>query len=187
MTRCGLYICALIVALGVKIEELRCVLTKYSYMIHGELAMIITLRLSTSRMPKQGNQKTDNVVTTSFAHTPTATGHEDMAAATFQANNSKIHGPLGPNSLPCAYGPVRLAYQSYFFSEITVFSSHNKSTNNTFQHGFSVKRTGPISWIHDAWKKKTNHATIRVPPLSTRTARPRGHGCRHFPREQLGQ
>jgi len=30
------------------------------------------------------------------------------------------------------FGPVRLAYQPYFFSEVTVFSSRNKSANNTF-------------------------------------------------------
>jgi hypothetical protein len=28
------------------------------------------------------------------------------------------------------YGPVRLAYQPYFFSEGTVFFSHGKSANN---------------------------------------------------------
>jgi hypothetical protein len=39
-------------------------------------------------------------------------------------------------------GPVRLTYQPYFFSEGTVFFSHNKSANNTFQPGFSAKRTG---------------------------------------------
>jgi hypothetical protein len=39
--------------------------------------------------------------------------------------------------------PVRLAYQPYFFSEGTVFSSHNKSANGTFQPGFSAKR-----WKH---------------------------------------
>jgi hypothetical protein len=33
--------------------------------------------------------------------------------------------------------PVRLAYQPYFFNEGTVFSSHNKSANSTFQPGFS--------------------------------------------------
>ena len=41
------------------------------------------------------------------------------------------------------FGPVRLAYQPYFFNEVTVFSSHNKSANNTFSHGFSAKRTRP--------------------------------------------
>jgi hypothetical protein len=38
-------------------------------------------------------------------------------------------------------GPVRLAYQPYFFSEGIIFFSHNKSANNIFQPDFSVKRT----------------------------------------------
>jgi hypothetical protein len=39
------------------------------------------------------------------------------------------------------YGPVRLSYKPYFFSERTMFFSHNKSANSTFSHGLSVKRT----------------------------------------------
>jgi len=36
--------------------------------------------------------------------------------------------------------PVRLAYNSYFFSERTVFSSYNKSAHGTFSHDLSAKR-----------------------------------------------
>ena len=43
-------------------------------------------------------------------------------------------------------GPVRLSYESYYFSERTVFFSHDKSANNTFRHGFSAKRTWP-KWL----------------------------------------
>jgi hypothetical protein len=39
-------------------------------------------------------------------------------------------------------GPVRLSFQLYFFSEGTVFFSHNKSASSTFQLVFSAKRTG---------------------------------------------
>jgi hypothetical protein len=35
-------------------------------------------------------------------------------------------------------GPVRLSYQPYFFSDGTVFFSHNKSLNSTFQLIFSA-------------------------------------------------
>jgi len=38
--------------------------------------------------------------------------------------------------------PVRLAYKLYFFSQRTIFFSHNKSANNTFNHGLSAKRAG---------------------------------------------
>ena len=38
--------------------------------------------------------------------------------------------------------PIRLAYKPYFFSQRTVFFSHNKSANSTFSHGLSAKRTG---------------------------------------------
>jgi hypothetical protein len=37
---------------------------------------------------------------------------------------------------------VRLSYKSYFFSEQTMFFSHNKLANNTFSHDLSAKRTG---------------------------------------------
>jgi len=40
------------------------------------------------------------------------------------------------------YRHVRLVYKPYFFSQRTVFFSHNKSTNGTFSHGLSAKRTG---------------------------------------------
>jgi hypothetical protein len=40
-------------------------------------------------------------------------------------------------------GSVRLSYKPYFFSQRTVFFSHNKSVNSTFSRGFSAKRTGP--------------------------------------------
>ena len=42
--------------------------------------------------------------------------------------------------------PARLAYKPYFFSQLTVFFSHNKSANNTFSHGLSAKRTGQLVW-----------------------------------------
>ena len=35
--------------------------------------------------------------------------------------------------------PVRLAYKPYFFSQQTIFFSHNKSANSTFSHGLSAK------------------------------------------------
>jgi len=41
-----------------------------------------------------------------------------------------------------AYGSVHLTYQPYFFSEETMFFSHNKLANSTFQCDFSAKRTG---------------------------------------------
>ena len=37
-----------------------------------------------------------------------------------------------------------IAYKPYFFSQLTVFFSHNKSANGTFSHGLSAKRTGQI-------------------------------------------
>ena len=40
--------------------------------------------------------------------------------------------------------PVRLAYKPYFFSQRTVFFSHNKSANSTFSHGLSAKRIGRL-------------------------------------------
>ena len=50
---------------------------------------------------------------------------------------------------PAGERPVRLAYKLYFLSERTIFFSHNKSTNSTFSHSLSVKRTGqklPMRW-----------------------------------------
>ena len=41
--------------------------------------------------------------------------------------------------------PVRLAYKTYFFSQRTVFFSHNKSVNSIFSHGLSAKQTGHVS------------------------------------------
>jgi len=38
--------------------------------------------------------------------------------------------------------PVRLAYKPYFFSQRTIFFSHNKLANSTFSHGLSAKRIG---------------------------------------------
>ena len=40
--------------------------------------------------------------------------------------------------------PVHLAYKPYFFSQRTVFFSHNKSANSAFSHGLSAKRTGHV-------------------------------------------
>ena len=39
------------------------------------------------------------------------------------------------------HGLVCLSYEPYYFSERTVFFSHNKSANSTFSHDFSAKRT----------------------------------------------
>jgi len=36
--------------------------------------------------------------------------------------------------------PVRLAYKPYFFSQRTIFFSHNKSANNIFSHDLSGER-----------------------------------------------
>ena len=46
------------------------------------------------------------------------------------------------------YGPVRLSYEMYYFSERTMFFSHNKSVNSIFNHDFLSKRTGsmPMKW-----------------------------------------
>ena len=44
--------------------------------------------------------------------------------------------PNGASVYP--YGPVRLAYQSYFFCKETLSFSRNKLANSTFQPGFSV-------------------------------------------------
>ena len=45
-------------------------------------------------------------------------------------------------------GPVRLSYEPYYFSERTVFFSHNKSANSTFSHGFSAKANKAINVDH---------------------------------------
>ena len=42
------------------------------------------------------------------------------------------------------YRPVRLAYKPYFSSKRIIFFSHNKSTNSTFSHSLSAKRTRRI-------------------------------------------
>ena len=54
-------------------------------------------------------------------------------------NNLSIMEPPTVSTDRC---PVRLAYKSYFFSQRTIFFSHNKSANSTFSHGLSAKRTG---------------------------------------------
>ena len=41
--------------------------------------------------------------------------------------------------VPILLFTVRLAYKPYFFSQRTVFFSHNKSTNGTFSHGLLAK------------------------------------------------
>jgi len=40
--------------------------------------------------------------------------------------------------------PVRLVYKPYFFSQRTIFFSHNKLANSTFSHSLSAKQTGHI-------------------------------------------
>jgi len=47
--------------------------------------------------------------------------------------------------------PVRLAYKPYFFSQRTIFFSHNKSANGIFSHGLSAKH-----------KKNTKDLTLRI-------------------------
>jgi hypothetical protein len=47
-----------------------------------------------------------------------------------------------PSNAPVAHLPCSSTYPSYFFSEEIMFFSHNKSANNTFNHGFSAKQTG---------------------------------------------
>jgi hypothetical protein len=42
--------------------------------------------------------------------------------------------------------PVRFAYQPYFFSERTIFFSHNKLANNTFQLVFQQSERGCCGW-----------------------------------------
>jgi hypothetical protein len=37
---------------------------------------------------------------------------------------------------------------AYFFSERTMFFSHNKSANITFSYGLSAKRTEPSCFVH---------------------------------------
>jgi len=49
-----------------------------------------------------------------------------------------------PESTQNYIRPVRLAYKPYFFSQRTVFFSHNKAVNSTFSHGLSAKRTGHL-------------------------------------------
>jgi hypothetical protein len=50
-----------------------------------------------------------------------------------KAEIKKTHTKLKQKGPNYSYNPVRLAYQSYFFSKGTVFFSHNKSANSTFQ------------------------------------------------------
>ena len=54
---------------------------------------------------------------------------------------------LFPRTLFFYARPVRLAYKPYFFSQRTIFFSHNKSANSTFSHGLSAKRIGPVEGI----------------------------------------
>ena len=46
---------------------------------------------------------------------------------------------------------VRSSYEPYFFNKEITFFSHNKSANNTFSYGFSVKRTGPMTFWRFKW------------------------------------
>ena len=59
----------------------------------------------------------------------------DMSCAKVQMDTSKEE---------VDHCPIRLAYKSYFFSQRTIFFSHNKSANSTFSHGLSAKRTWHI-------------------------------------------
>jgi len=40
--------------------------------------------------------------------------------------------------------PIRWSYEPYYFSERTIFFSHNKLANSTFSHGLLAKRRGHI-------------------------------------------
>ena len=51
--------------------------------------------------------------------------------------------------------PVRLVYKPYFFSQQTIFFSHNKSANSTFIHGLSAKRTEHL-WTNNQTSYQTN-------------------------------
>ena len=68
------------------------------------------------------------------------------------------------------YRPVRLSYKPYFFSQRTIFFSHNKSANNTFSHGLSVKRR----CIRLAWARGMlgRRRAVGRPPTYTETAMP---------------
>ena len=53
-----------------------------------------------------------------------------------------IHYLVGSN-----YRLICLAYKPYFFSQWTIFFSHDKSANSTFRHGLSAKRTGQKTFV----------------------------------------
>ena len=78
----------------------------------------------------------------------------DMSCAKVQMDTSKEE---------VDHCPVRLAYKPYFFSQRTVFFSHNKSVNNTFSHDLSAKRTGPLSFAnnHVLWTRVVDFAASR--------------------------
>ena len=44
--------------------------------------------------------------------------------------------------------PIRLAYKPYFFSQQTIFFSHNLSTNVTFSRSLSAQTNSQISFVH---------------------------------------
>ena len=67
-------------------------------------------------------------------------------------NKNILMGELNMTTWSRSIRPVHLAYKPYFFSQRTVFFSHNKSANSTFSHGLSAKRTGH-SFLKPPFKK----------------------------------
>jgi hypothetical protein len=69
---------------------------------------------------------------------------------------------------------VRLTYQPYFFNEGTIFLSHNKSTNSTFSHGFSAKRTRHscmyLSFVEGLSVRRCQTAEFSTSPCSAQLA-----------------
>jgi len=61
-------------------------------------------------------------------------------------------------------GPVRLAYKPYFFSQRTVFFSHNKSANSTFSHDLSAKR--PLVLLGSALLFHPLDVDAHAPPMA---------------------
>jgi hypothetical protein len=54
---------------------------------------------------------------------------------------SFISFPVASGRYGYARCPVRLSYKQYFFSQRTLFLSHNKLANDTFSHNLSAKQT----------------------------------------------
>ena len=62
---------------------------------------------------------------------------------------------------------VRLAYKPFFFSQRTIFFSHNKSANSTFSLGLPAERTGRVNSFVMVVKAEHQKVTcIRATPTS---------------------